>query len=71
MRLQPPAAALRFKRDDPNALRAKLDERLASLRRRDFYNGFDAGRRTERESRSLAEVEAEWQQTYPRLRLFD
>ena len=71
MRLKPPAAALRFKRDDPDEMRAKLDERFANLRRHDFYTGFGAGRRAERENRPLAEVEAEWQQTYPRLRLFD
>lgn len=71
MRLKPPAAALKFKRDDMDAIRVKLDERFAGLRLRDFYNGFGAGRRTERESRPLAAVEAEWQKTYPRLRLFD
>jgi hypothetical protein len=71
MRLKPPAAALKFKRDDMDALRVKLDERFAGLRLRDFYNGFGAGRRTEREGRPLAEVQAEWQKTYPRLRLFD
>jgi hypothetical protein len=71
MRLKPPAAALKFKRDDMDALRVKLDERFASLRLRDFYNGFGAGRLAEREGLPLAAVEAEWQQTYPRLRLFD
>lgn len=71
MRLKPPAAALKFQRDDVDVLRAKLDERFAGLRLRDFYNGFGAGRRAERESRPLAEVEGEWQKTYPRLRLFD
>ena len=71
MRLKPPAAALKFQRDDMDALRVKLAERFAGLRLRDFYNGFSAGRRAERESQPLAEVEAEWQQTYPRLRLFD
>lgn len=71
MRLKPPAAALKFKRDDVDVLRAKLDERFAGLRLRDFYNGFGAGRRAERESRPLAEIEAEWHATYPRLRLFD
>jgi hypothetical protein len=71
MRLKPPAAALKFKRDDMDALRSKLGERFASLRLRDFYNGFNAGRLAERDSQPLAEVEAEWQQTYPRLRLFD
>lgn len=70
MRLKPPAAALRFKRDGMDEIRARLDERFAQLRLRDFYNGFGAGRRTERENRPLAEVEAEWQQTYPRLHLF-
>lgn len=71
MRLKPPAAALRFKRDDPAVLRVKLAERYDQLRLRDFYNGFDAGRRTERENRPLEAVEAEWRQTYPRLCLFD
>ncbi|KQX38293.1 hypothetical protein ASD04_11845 [Devosia sp. Root436] len=71
MRLKPPAAALKFKRDDLNAIRVKLDERFTNLRLRDFYNGFRAGRQTERESRPLAAVEAEWQKTYPRLRLFE
>lgn len=71
MRLKPPAAALKFKRDDMDALRVKLDERFAGLRLRDFYNGFKAGRIAEREGLPLAEVEAEWQKTYPRLRLFD
>ena len=71
MRLKPPAAALKFKRDDMDALRVKLVDRLAGLRLRDFYTGFNAGRRAERDSQPLAEVEAEWQQTYPRLRLFD
>ena len=71
MRLKPPAAALKFKRDDMDALRVKLDERFAQLRLRDFYNGFGAGRRTERDGLPLADVEAEWQKTYPRLRLFD
>ena len=71
MRLKPPAAALKFQRDDIGALRVKLAERFAGLRLRDFYTGFNAGRRAERESQPLAEVEAEWQQTYPRLRLFD
>ena len=71
MRLKPPAAALRFKRDDPNEIRARLAERFGQLRLRDFYNGFRAGRQTERENRPLEAVEAEWKQTYPRLRLFD
>ena len=71
MRLKPPAAALKFKRDDMDALRVKLVDRLAGLRLRDFYTGFNAGRRAERDGQPLAEVEAEWQQTYPRLRLFD
>ena len=71
MRLKPPAAALKFQRDDMDALRVKLDERFAGLRLRDFYAGFNAGRRAERDSQPLAEVEAEWRQTYPRLRLFD
>jgi hypothetical protein len=71
MRLKPPAAALKFQRDDPEELRRKLKDRFAGLRLRDFYNGFQAGRRAEREGRPLTDVEAEWQETYPRLRLFE
>lgn len=71
MRLKPPAAALKAQRTDMDALRVKLADRFDGLRLRDFYNGFEAGRRTEREGLSLAEVEAEWQKTYPRLRLFE
>lgn len=71
LRLNPPAVALKFQRTDMDALRVKLDERFAGLRLRDFYNGFSAGRRTEREGLALADIEAEWQQTYPRLRLFE
>lgn len=71
MRLKPPAAALTRKREDMDGLRVKLEERFTGLRLRDFYNGFGAGRRAERESQPLAAVEAEWQKTYPRLRLFD
>lgn len=71
MRLKPPAAALNFKRMDVSVLREKLDERFTARRLRDFYNGFGAGRRMERENQTLADVEASWRTTYPRLRLFD
>ena len=64
MRLKPPAAALKAERTNYEDLRAKLADRFAGLRLRDFYNGFQAGRRAERESRPLAEIEAEWQKTY-------
>ncbi|MBJ3785934.1 hypothetical protein [Devosia sediminis] len=44
MRLHPPAAALKFQRDDPDAIRHKLVRMMESRQRQAYEEGFAAGR---------------------------
>ena len=70
MRLDPPEAALPVDRKDMAELREKLAQRIDGRRSFDFQRGFEAGRAVG-QGRPLAEIEAEFKPTYPRLRLFD
>lgn len=67
MRLKPPAGALPVHRDI-SELRAKVVRRIEGKRQSDFERGFAAGR-SAGQGRPLAEIEAEFRETYPRLRL--
>lgn len=69
LRLKPPAAAMPVQRDMSD-LREKLARRIDGKRQSDFQRGFEAGRAA-RNGQPLAEIEAEFKQTYPRLRLLD
>lgn len=70
MRLRPPAAALPKAHRDMADLRQKLAQRIDGQRSGDFQRGFEAGRAA-RQGKPLAEIEAEFKRTYPRLRLLD
>ena len=70
MRLKPPAAALPKAHRDIADLREKLARRIDGQRAGDFERGFQAGRAA-RQGKPLAEIAAEYQKTYPRLRLLD
>lgn len=69
MRLKPPAAALPPRRDMAD-LRDKLAQRIDGQRAADFQRGFEAGRAA-RSGKPVAEIVAEVQKSYPRLRLLD
>lgn len=69
LRLKPPVAAMPVQRDMSD-LREKLARRIDGQRAGDFERGFQAGRAA-RNGMPLAEIEAEFKQTYPRLRLRD
>ena len=70
MRLKPPAAALPEPRHNMADIREKLARLIDAQRAGDFQRGFRAGR-TARQGQPLAEIEAEFQKSYPRLRLLD
>ena len=67
MRLKPPLAAIPVP-VDMSGLREKLARRIQGKRNTDFERGFRAGRAA-RQGKPLAEIEEEYKETYPRLRL--
>ncbi len=72
MRLHPPAAALKFQRDDPDVLRGKLTRLIDNRIRKAYEDGFADGLAA-RQGPPVPEAEAEKEKpaTYPRVRGLD